>query len=142
EGVVGPDDGLERDLPLGGARLVGGDGEHEPRVAEGTQAFDDAGQEADVVGVERAHHRAELGVAVEVDERPVAVDEGAPAPRSAANASDAAGPSAFTSWSKRSQMRWWKTSWKPSTCGVEVCPLAARGTMTLASAMVRRAPPS
>jgi hypothetical protein len=38
---------------------------------------------------------------VEVDERAVAIDDD-PAP-----AHPAAGPSAFTSWSRRSQIMWW-----------------------------------
>ncbi len=126
-----------RICPLAAPGWFDATGQHVARVAQRAQARHHARQEPHVVGVEGAHHRAQLGVAVEVDERPVAVEEDA----LHAHAS-AAGPSALTSWRRRSQMRWWNTSWKPSTWGVEVWPPAERGTTTLASAMARRAPPS
>ena len=126
-----------RVLPLRRPRLIGGDREQEAWRPPGPQPLDDAGQEAQLLGVKRDARRPRLLVAHDVDERSVAIED-----------RDAAGPSLHAShfvagrWSfgwltRRCQI----TAQKPSVCGV-IRSGETVGMTTHASATCLVYPPS
>src|SRR5581483_11653875 len=120
----------------GGGQLAGGDvglvGHHEAEEAGLLQRAHRRRRPGERPELLQRQRRARAPAAVHRGiEHAVAVEEDGPAHRRPTGC-----PPAISSASRKA-MRWWSTTWKPSTCGV-----VSKGTTTQTSHVWRMAPPS